>query len=143
MKQTILAVVAAIVLGSAAADPGAAQESGAQASPVGGKPPPPPADYAYIKGEVYIDGDLVIGCREFAEDFEGFYDERGDQGQARSVLERCKEAGLPGLRIPAEVRQEIQRDTGKGGLPDTGGSPILPLAAGLLLSGVGLLVLRK
>ncbi len=113
-------------------------EGGATGYPVGGNPPPPPPDYRYLKGEVYIDGDLVIGCREFAEDFEGFYDERGDQEQARRVLEQCERAGLPGLRIPAEVRAEMRADA----LPETGGAPVMVLLAGLLLAGAGLGALR-
>ena len=142
-KTALLLVVGALVLAVAGGAASAQEEGGATGYPAGGKPPPPPPDYAFRKGEVYIDGDLVIGCHEFVEDFEGFYDERGDQAQAKRVLERCVEAGSPGLRIPAEIRGEIRRDTREGGLPETGGAPVTVLLAGLLLvAGAGLGALR-
>ena len=133
----LLAVVAFLLLGFASG--ASAQEGGAFGYPAGSKPPPPPPDYAYRGGEVYVSGDSVIGCNEFVEAFEDGYDEWDDQAQARRVLERCKEAGLPGLRPPAEVRQEIQRGSAREGtLPDTGGNPVLPLVVGLLLAGAAL-----
>lgn len=105
--------------------------------PAGGKPPPPPPDYAFENGKVVVSGDLVIGCREFAKEFDEGYDEYGDQTQAERVLERCKQAGLPALpiQIPAEVRQEIRQDA----LPETGGVSLPLLTTGLLLVGAGLL----
>lgn len=135
-KTAVLLVVGALVL--AFAGGAASAQEGGQAAPTGEPLPPPPSDYAYVKGEIYKEGDLMIGYREFVEDFEGFWDERGDQGQARSVLERCVEADSPGLRIPVEVSREIQRDARQGALPETGDAPVMVLLCGLLLAGAGL-----
>lgn len=137
-----LVIMVATIVGAAA--PALAQEGGGRPGsneafgyPAGGEPPPPPPDYAYRDEEVYVSGDLVVGCREFVENFDEGYDEYGDQTQAKSVIERCEQAGLPTLRIPPEVRREIRYDE----LSETGGaSPFL--ATGLLLMCIGLLALR-
>ena len=145
MKKTIMAAALAMVLGTIAlaSTPSVAQEEReAQVYRPGEKPPPPPPDYAYFKGEVYIDGDFVISCREFAEDFERVYDEYGVQAQAQRVLKQCEQAGMPGMRIPAEVRAEIRQDARGGMLPETGGALLSLLAAGLLLAGTGLFAVR-
>lgn len=137
-------IVAMMILGAAA--PTLAQEGGdrpggsgeAFGYPAGGEPPPPPSDYAYRDGAVLVSGDSAVGCREFVEDFDEGYDEYGDQAQAKRVIERCKQAGLPDLTVPPEVRREIRQDE----LSETGGaSPFL--AVGLLLTGIGLFALRR
>ncbi len=131
MRKTgvLLAVVGLLFL---AVGGGAAWAQGEEGAVIGNPSAIP--DYAYFKGEVYVDGDEVVSCRQFAEDFEGFYSERGNQGQAKRALEQCERAGMPGLRIPAEVRAEMRGDA----LPQTGGASPLPLVAGLLLAGAGL-----
>lgn len=151
MAAALLAAALALAAWSA---PAAAQEGGASASasasaaqgyPAGGEPPPPPPDYAYRNGEVYVDGDEVLDCRTFVESFDEGYDEYGDQGQARRVLERCEQAGSPdGVDVPPEVRAEIRADRRLGGVPETGGAPALPLGIGLLLaSSAGLLAFAR
>ncbi len=141
----VTVAVAMLGAGALAATPAGAQGEGrALGYPMGGKPPPSPPDYAFRDGEVYVDGDEVIGCREFAEQFDEGYDEWGDQAQARRVLERCEQAGFPALQVPTEVRQEIRQDARPAVLPETGGvSPPL-LTAGLLLTSAAVLfALRK
>lgn len=146
MRKTASVLLLATIAILAAAGPAVAQEKGAMIdNPTDGKPPSPPPDYSYYKGEVYVDGDLVIGCREFVEDFEGGYYRDGDQRQARRVLEKCERAGSPAnpQRPPAEVRQEIRQDARQVAqqreLSKTGGAPALSFAAGLLtVLGAGL-----
>lgn len=123
------------------AAPALAQEGGAFFSQKG-EPTPSPPDYAYRNGEVYVDGDEVLDCRTFVESFDKGYDEFGDQAQARRVLARCEQAGTPTVRPPAEVRRDIRQDAPNNSLPETGGVPLSFLAAGVFLTGAGLLALR-
>ena len=60
--------------------------------------------------------------------------------RAAEQARACEEAGFPTAEAPP-ARTEAVAAT-QPGLPDTGGAPSLPLAAGLLLTVVGLIALR-
>ena len=143
IKGKVILGCVLLATGLAGAAPALGQEGGAYYTPEG-EPPPSVPDYAFRDGEVYVDGDLAIGCREFAGSFEEGYDEWGDQAQARRVLEQCERAGMPTLRLPEEVRREIRQDAPNAAVPETGGVSPASLAAGLFLTsaGVCLLALR-
>lgn len=137
-----LALAAAMLVVAAPAVAQEGREGGAFSYPMGGPISDgyPPPDYAYRNGEVYVDGDEALDCRTFAKSFDEGYDEWGNQAQAGRVLERCRRAGLPSGNPPPGVRAEIRADA----LAETGGLPLLPLAAGaLLLASAGGVALRR
>ena len=126
-------------------------KSGALAEPEEGSSLPDPPRYAFREnGTVVIDGDVLTDCSSFASSLdreEGF---RGDEEQARSVLERCEEAGLlppegtissasAGASAPAGTSASASASP----LPTTGGPASLMAFAPLaLLVGSGLLAFK-
>lgn len=146
IRATLATIAVTMLLGVvlAMSIPVESQEGGgkgeASGYPAGGKHGPPPPDYAYSNGKVIVGGDVDTDCRSFIEGFDGGYSGWGNQTQAERVLEKCKQADGSSLNPPPEVRQEIREDS----LADTGGIPLLPVAAVvLLLTGRYLLTLHR
>ena len=100
-----------------------------------------PADYVFEEGgNVTIDGDQGMSCRDFAMSIPQA-DASSDLEQARSVLEQCEQAGfLP----PGGANASPSGDGDAVFLPATGGPAVLPSLAALLVAlGVLIAVVRR
>ena len=149
----------------------ALQQGGGAAALAGDAPPPREYQDFPVRvtedGHVSAGYDVFVECRAVSADVsdeyvraefeatrhaveEGALDEDAapSEQELRARLEKraaeqaraCEEAGFPTAEAPP-ARTEAVAAT-QPGLPDTGGAPSLPLAAGLLLTVVGLIALR-
>lgn len=152
----LTALLLTTVIGTATA-----QESGSSsaafAQPVGKTAPNPPYFALERDGTVIIDGDEVTDCRSFGIGLSQWEFKDQQRGQARKVLERCKQLGLSSggdfnmanskviLEIPGKSSPTPDNGSdAKRTLPDTGGTSLFTfLISGLLLVGAGLIATRR
>lgn len=142
-------LVATLALAPAAGAQGTASQSSAA---IAAGAPLPPAYVLERDGTVINEGDMVTDCNGFLiSRAQGYGNERYVE-EAQAVADKCRE-----LRVPSDFQtgnSEIVLSLGTIGppapgteeLPDTGGPPLIELAAlmtGFALIGGGLLLRRR
>lgn len=119
--------------------------SGAMAQEIGGPPNPAVPEYQLQGDQLIIEGDVGVHCPSATRAFErhgnGSPRDAPDTSQWKFVVEYANLCYQYGFPTPGRGDGD-DASAAEAVLPETGGAGAVPLLAGLLSAGLGLIVLR-